>query len=229
MSKEIAYIASPSDKLAFVSKRIGVNFVPRGECTNKCVFCKPNIPAMRKLVGREVLLSQEHSVEEMAHAVSDAYTEASDCSEIIITGTIGEPLLYLDKLLQLIPEVKRRTSLPVRLNTNGQATVIRPEYSSQEVCEMLESSGLDSVAISLNAINEKDYNLVCRPEHPGSFDSALDFIRASSKSGIETFVSFVDYSETHKELPRLDKRKIKSFCETLGIPEHQIIYRPIIE
>jgi len=227
--ERIAYVVSPSDRIAFSSKRIGVNFVPRGECTNRCIFCAPNIPAMKELVQGEVLLNGEYSVDEMVRAVSEVYQENPDCSEIIVTGTIGEPLLYLDKLLHLIPEIKRKTSLPVRLNTNGQATIIRPEYSSQDICGMLEKAGLDSVVISLNAINERDYNLVCRPKQPHSFDSVLDFIRVSNQSGIETYVSFVDYSKTHQDFPHLDRDKIKDFCRTLCLSESQIIYRPMIE
>jgi len=227
--ENIAYIVSPNDKLAFSSKRIGVNFVPNGECTNRCIFCAPNIPAMKKLVHGEVLIKQEYSVNEMVQAVSKAYEENPDCSEVIVTGTIGEPLLYLDKLIQFIPQIKQTANLPVRLNTNGQATIIHPKYSSQKICERLKDAGLDSVVISLNAINERNYNIVCRPEQHNSFDSVLDFIKASNKSGIETFVSFVDYPKTHEEFPHLNEKEIGDFCKTLGLFESQIIYRPIIE
>lgn len=226
---DVAYIVSPSDKIAFSSKRIGVNFVPNGECTNQCVICAPNIPAMKKLIQGEVITKQEYSANEMTKEVSRIYKENPDCSEIIVTGTIGEPLLYLDKLIQFIPQIKQATSLPVRLNTNGQATVIHQKYSSQDICEKLESAGLDSIIVSLNTVNETDYNIICRPKQPNSFDSVTDFIRASSQSGIETFVSFVDYSKTHKELPNIDKKEVEGFCKSLGLSKSQIIYRPMIE
>lgn len=223
------YIASPSGKIAFSSKRISVNFVPRGDCTNRCVFCAPNIPAMEKAVDHEVLLKEDYTVDEMVEATSKAYAQNSDCSEIVITGTIGEPLLYFDRLLEFIPRIKRKTSLPVRLNTNGQATLILPEYSSQEVCQMLEVAGLDSVVVSLNATNEKDYVRLCNPKQPGAFDSVLDFVKTSTKSKIGIYVSFVEYSKIHPDFPSLDRSKIKEFCEMLGIPEDRIVYRPIIE
>lgn len=227
--EQIAYVVSPSSKLVFSSKRILVNFVPKGECTNNCVFCTPNIPAMKEAVHGEVLLEREYPVGQMVRAVVNAYKQGPDCSEIIITGTVGEPLLYLEKLLKFIPAVKHKVLLPVRLNTNGQASLTAPEYSPQEVCELLERAGLDAVAISLNATSEEDYNRLCRPMKQGAFGSALDFVRASNQSGINTFVSFVDYSNTHPELPRFDKEKIKAFCSSLGIKENQIIYRPLIE
>jgi len=227
--EKLVYIASPSEKIAFSSKRIGVNFVPHGECTNRCVFCAPNIPAMEKVVDHEVLLKDDYTVDEMVEAALKAYEQNPDCSEIIITGTIGEPLLYFDRLLEFIPRIKSKTSLPVRLNTNGQATLILPEYSSQEVCQMLEKAGLDSVAVSLNATNEEDYNLLCKPKRPHAFDSVIDFVKASSKSKIETYASFIDYYQTHPDFPRLDKKQVREFCEMLGVPEDHIIYRPIIE
>lgn len=227
--ERLVYTVSPSDKIAFSSKRISINFVPHGECTNRCVFCAPNIPAMEKVVDHEVLLNEDYTVDEMVEAASKSYEQNPDCSEIIITGTIGEPLLYFDRLLEFIPRIKCKTSLPVRLNTNGQANLILPEYSSQEVCQILEAAGLDSVVVSLNATNEKDYVRLCNPKQPGAFDSVLDFVKASTKSKIDTYVSFVEYSKTHPDFPSLDRNQIKEFCETLGIPEDRIVYRPIIE
>lgn len=227
--KKIAYVGSPSDKIVFSNRRIGVNFVPRGECTNSCVFCAPNIPAMERTVGHEVVLKDDYSVEEMIEATSKVSEQNPDCSEIIITGTIGEPLLYFDRLLEFIPKIKNKTGLPVRLNTNGQATLIVPKYSAQEICQLLERAGLDSVAISLNAISEREYNDLCKPKQSNAFDSVLAFIKVVAESKIDTYISFVEYSKTHPEYPPLDKDKIKEFCEALGAPESRIIYRPIIE
>jgi len=227
--EKIAYVVNPSESIAFSTKRIGVNFVPKGKCTNTCVFCKPNISYMKLLVNHDVVLDKEYSIEEMVGAVSKVYEENPDCSEIFISGTIGEPLLYFDKLVQFVSELKKKFPLRIRLNTNGQASSINTKYSSQQACEILERAGLDSVVISLNAINEKDYNFVCKPKNSGVFESVLDFIIASNQSRIETFVSFVDYSKKYLDLPILDYAKIKDFCEDgLGIKESQIVYRPLI-
>jgi TatD family-associated radical SAM protein len=227
--EKIAHVVAPSGKLAFSSKRIAVNFVPEGKCTNRCIFCAPNISAMRRVRNGEVLLDKEYSVAQMVRAVVNAYKQSPDCSEITITGTIGEPLLYFGKLLKFIPAVKSKTSLPVRLNTNGQSSIILPEHSSQKVCQLLEKAGLDSVAISINATNERDYNLLCRPKQQHAFDSVLDFVRASNRSGIETYACFVDYSKTPTDFPRINRRSIQDFCKTLGLKESQIVYRPMIE
>lgn len=227
--EKIAYVVNPSKEIAFSTKRIGVNFVPRGRCTNRCVFCEPNISSIKAVINHDIVLDRDYSVEEMLRATLKVYEENSDCSEIFISGTIGEPLLYFDKLAQLISQLKRKIPLPIRLNSNGQATIINSKYSSFELCERLQEAGLDSVVVSLNAVNERDYNLVCKPKLSGAFESVLDFIRASVQSKIETFVSFVDYPRGYLELPVLDKSKIKYFCKNeLGVKDSQIIYRPLI-
>lgn len=227
--EKIVYIVSPSKNIAFSNKRICVNFVPCGSCTNRCIFCAQNISAMEKVVDHEVLLKEDYTINEMVNATLKVYKQNPDCSEIIITGTIGEPLLYFDKLVKFIQRIKSKTSLPIRLNTNGQATLILPGYSSQEVCLMLEKAGLDSVVISLNAINLEDYNKLCKPKQHNAFDSVLDFIKNACQSQIETYVSFVDYSKTHPDFPSLNKKQIKKFCESIGVSEDHIVYRPIIE
>jgi len=227
--KKMIYITSHGKKVAFPTKRMAINFVPFGRCTNKCIFCLPNISAIKKLMGNEVLLRKSYTIDEMAKTVLKTYKQNPNCSEIVITGTIGEPLLYFNKLLKFISLIKTKISLPVRLNTNGQATSILPKYSSRQICQLLEKTGLDSIAISLNSINKKDYNKLCRPTHEDAFNSVVDFIKNLRKSKIKTYVSFVDYSKTHPNFPKLNKNKIKEFCHALGVNEKQIIYRPIIE
>lgn len=44
--------------------------------------------------------------------------------EIVITGIIGEPLLFYKDLLELIKGLKQLSTLLIRLNTNGQAALI---------------------------------------------------------------------------------------------------------
>jgi TatD family-associated radical SAM protein len=227
--KKLAYIVQPDEKIAFSGKRIAVNFVPYGRCTNQCVFCSPNIKAIEKIAGHEVLLKRDYELDELIEEVVKSYDLNSDCSEIIITGTIGEPLLYFDRLLKFIKKIKKRISLPVRLNTNGQANIILTQYSSLQACRMLEEAGLDSAVISLNAIYKKDYEILCKPKQSGAFESVLDFIKYLSQTRIEAYVSFVDYTKTFPNLPFLDKNKINNFCSKLGINEGHVIYRPIID
>jgi TatD family-associated radical SAM protein len=226
----IAAIVFPQKNLAFDSTRIILNFVPRGECTNSCLFCAPNIPEMEKAINHSVLLEGEYTIEDYLLAVEQLLSKNKDISEIIITGTIGEPLLYFEKLLKLVSSLKKIFPIKVRLNTNGQARIIFPKLSSKEVSEALEKTGLDSIVISLNAINEKDYIFLCRPKKTGAFESVLDFVKSCNESGIQTFVSFVDYSNIkHPTYPKIDKDKIKGFCKKLGLEEKHIIYRPMLE
>lgn len=228
--KNLVYIVSSSDKIAFESKRIVVNFVPYGRCTNRCIFCTPNIPAIKQAVNADVLLSRSYPLDDMVQAVSDAHQQNPDCKEVVITGTIGEPLLFLTKLLDFIPRIKQATSLPVRLNTNGQASrIFYPQYTALQVSKRLETAGLDSVVVSLNAVTEVDYNFLCRPRFHNAFMSVLEFVRIVQSTRIETYVSFVDYSKTHPDYPPLNKQVIRGFGRFMGIQSNHIIFRPLLE
>lgn len=226
--KKIAFSSAPNAKIVFCTKKIIINFVPYGKCTNSCVFCGPNINAMKKITATDVLLKNKYSVDEMIKATIYVYKNGKNYSEIVITGTIGEPLLFFKKLLKLIKELKKNLPLPVRLNTNGQASVIlsKPE---KNICEKLKQVGLDAIAISLNAINNKDYNKLCKPKNKNAFGSVVRFIKAANNSGIKTYISFVDYTKEHPEYPKINKIKIKRFCKTAGLENSQIIFRPMIE
>ena len=229
VESKIVYIATPNKNIAFSTKRIAVNFIPYGSCTNNCIFCRPNIPAMEDLFNHKVILEKEIKNNEIISEVINLQKQNKDCTEIVITGSIGEPLLYLDKLIRLIQELKKLTTLSIRLNTNGQAEIIIPDKSLKEIATLLENSGLDSIAISLNAINKEDYKKLCQPKNDNSFESIIGFIKACNKTKIKTYISFVDYSKTHPNWPEINKSEIEKFLNNLGIKENQIIYRPLIE
>jgi len=209
-------------------KRIVAIFVPYSECTNRCIFCSPNIPVMEELVKHKLTLNREFSVDEMMNDMKGVYERNRDSSEIVIGGGIGEPLLYFNKLPKLISRLKKEIPLPIRVNTNGQASVILPQYSTDDVCKILEGAGLDSIMISLNAVNEKNYNILSQPKLERAFKSTVEMIKVCNESKLETYVSFLDYSEARPNYPKLDKNEIKSFLQPLGLKEEQIVYRPFI-
>lgn len=208
-------------------KRLGILFVPNKRCTNKCIFCEPNIPAMEKAINKKLSLSKEPSIKKIIKDTKELYSKNKDINEIVIGAGIGEPFIYFDKLLMLIRELKIEFPVKIRLNTNGQASQIIKKYSSQEACKELEKSGLDFIMISLNAINKEDYDSLCKPKLKKAFESTIEFIKICNKSKVKTFVSFLDYPEL-RGYPKLNREKIKKFIIKLGLKEDQIIYRPII-
>jgi len=209
-------------------KRIGILFVPNSKCTNSCLFCGPNVPILEKMVDHKLILSKAPSVRGILADVKKLYAKNKDTTELCIGAGIGEPLLYFNTLLKLISELKKEIPVPIRLNTNGQATAILPEYSTKKISDLLQKSGLNSIMISLNSINEKDYNKLCNPKFQNAFKSTISFIKACNKSKINTIVSFVDYPAS-LGYPILNKKKIDVFRIKIGLNKDQIVYRPYFQ
>jgi len=207
-------------------KRMAILLVPNSQCTNRCIFCEPNIPLMEKLVNAKLSLSAKPNVKNILKEAKKLYLKNKDIKEIVIGAGIGEPLLYFKDLLSLILLLKKELGLPIRLNTNGQASVILKQNSTKEICKSLENVGLNIIMISLNAITEEEYNFLCKPKLKGSFKSVIKFIEECNKGNIKTLVSFLDYPKGIC-YPKLDKKKINKFITSLGLKESQIVYRPI--
>ena len=226
--KPPVYLAAPSKDYFFAKPKLGIGFVPNGACTNDCVFCRPNVDAMQKVnEGAPIITPGKFSVQDYLTRVDSLLKQGGGepPDEIVITGVIGEPLLYYKNLLDLIRGLKKISALPVRLNTNGQAALITRK-PAETVAQELNEAGLDTLAISLDAINENDYNIVCQPKLKGAFQSVLDFIKAGMGK-INTVLTFVDYAGHKPEWPILDKDAIHRYAEeNFHLPQANVIFRP---
>ena len=169
---------------------------------------------------------RKFTTEEYVQRVINELEANKDVDEIVITGIIGEPLLYLKDLKTLISRVRKISTLPIRLNTNGQAFLITRKTSKQVAKELLRV-GLNTVTVSLNATNETDYEQLCRPKIKGGFDAALSFVRACKSTALHTQISFVDYSGFEEKWPMIDKESTYQFAkEQLGIDKDDVVFRP---
>jgi len=190
-----------------------INLTPRYACTNDCLFCDKK--ALEKSTENELYLDSAPSSEDV---ISDIRKKASGVKEFVFCG-IGEPLLYLDKVLDITKHIKKEYGAKVRINTNGQAYLL---YPKKDVIGLLERAGVDSLSISLNVTNESDYNQLHRPRRKGAFGALLRFIKDSNASKIETVVSFV-------ELPELNKKAALEFTKSLGLKDSQVRFRKYLK
>ena len=122
-------------------------------CTNECSFC------IRKLcdaVGDtdSLWLEQEPGREEILNDIKSH--DLTKYSEIVFCG-FGEPTERLDDLLWLCKEIKQITNLPIRVNTNGHASLIAG-YDTTPLFEGL----VDRMNVSLNAASADEYNDLCK-------------------------------------------------------------------
>lgn len=214
-----------SDKWSKRRVGIGVN----APCTCFCRFCERNQELGADL---EIIdLPREELIERLGEMVDGKEEQA----EFVITGGIvGEPLLKgVDYLVEVVGNISSEfPQAEVRLNTTGN---IFGYAQSLDVIRQFKDAGLDSMAISLNACTEEDYNDLCRPlaKKGGSFSKALDFIRASLEvlGPEKTYVSFVNYNdhpEAPSEWPRFSRKETSELLIPMGVTEDNIVFRDYI-
>jgi TatD family-associated radical SAM protein len=201
-----------------------VNMIANYACSCDCTFCgRPRDrktsfggTIYEKKAGTPLFLPKSPSVNEVMTAI-DANVKDDD-KELAIIG-LGEPLIYLPKVLEVLKQVKEQYGLNTRVDTNG---LVRA--SNHNVVEQLSSAGLDQARISLNATNAEDYNSLCNPKVQDAFQYLVSFVRECERSDIETFVSFV----TQHPQSRPEQEYIE-FAQSLGIPLERIILREYMD
>lgn len=200
-----------------------VNLIENYSCTNDCLFCsrprkkedigKHNI--YEKKAGSFLYLPKSPSVEEVISSIGSEIKE--DDKEIAIIG-LGEPLIYFQKVIEIIRKVKEKYNIKLRVDTNG---LVKCLYDN--AAEKLEKARLDEIRISLNAINQEEYDLLCRPRLKNAFPKLIEFIKECNKSKIQTYISFIvgfDKKRTEQEY--------KDFALSLGITHKNLILRKYI-
>jgi TatD family-associated radical SAM protein len=205
-----------------------INLIGKYACTNNCIFCtrprkqkdigKPNI--YEKKAESLLYLSKSPSVARILNEIKKNIR--SDDKEIAIIG-LGEPLIYFDKILKLIKSIKSKYKIKVRIDTNGQIECYHKDAASK-----LEEAGLDEIRISLNAVNNNDYDKICRPKRKDAYKKLLKFIDDCNESKIKTFISFVMGFKINGISSKPEKEYIK-FAKRLGINKENIILRVFVK
>jgi TatD DNase family protein len=170
-------------------------------CTNNCDFCIRGGPSQGYVAGHYLRLKSEPISADVISAIGSE----KDFSEIVFCG-LGEPTLRLKELLEISPAMKQLgKSYPVRLNTNGQGSMIN------KVDLPAKLKGLvDIVSVSLNAQDSDTYIKLCKPDKGReAYEAVIKFIGDSVKNGIKVEASVVD-------LPGVDIDACRRIAEKLG-------------
>ncbi|MBU1202348.1 MAG: TatD family nuclease-associated radical SAM protein [Nanoarchaeota archaeon] len=192
--------------------KLYLNIIDNYACTNNCVFCDKL--ALEKSIGEDLFLEKKPGADEILESIKTK-TKNAVPNEFIFCG-IGEPTIYLDVLLQTIKALKTKYQAKIRLNTNGQASLIN---TGRDVVRELKKSGLDVVSISLNSTTKKEYNKLHRPKYlKNAFESVLIFIKDCIQVGLETQVTFV-------ELKGLNKQRATNFLKEKKLEGAKIRFR----
>ena len=188
-----------------ISYEIGVKLYLNitNKCPCNCTFC--NRHNGDGAYGSDPLwLEREPTVEEVEQAL--AACELSGKEEVVFCG-YGEPTERLPELLEVAAWLKARSSIPIRINTNGLADLIWGEPTAPWL-----AGKIDCVSVSLNATNAEEYQKVCRPKFGiGSYDAMLKFTKECAQYVPHVVMTVVDQVTTPEE-----QEKARSICRAVG-------------
>ena len=184
-----------------------VNLTNRCSCA--CTFCIRQSASGVGLDGNgganNRWLDHEPSFEEVMAAIEEQ--DMSRYRELVFCG-YGEPTYALDVLKPVAAEVKRRYGLPVRVNTNGQGSLIHGRDIAPEFAGIV-----DTVSISLNASNaERYYELTRARFGVKSWEAMLIFAQHCQPYVPHVVLTVVDHVESEEEIA-----KCRAICEARGL------------
>ena len=103
--------------------------------------------------------------------------------------------------------LKTWCSLPIRINTNGQGSLIAGHDISGELKDCI-----DVVSISLNDPDPAEYQKLVRSQFGDkAFPGMLDFAKKCVAQGIRVIMTTVDTTITHEE-----EAQCRKICQEIG-------------
>ena len=185
-----------------VHNNLYVNLTNRCSCA--CTFClRQTRDHMEE--SDSLWLEHEPTVEEVKEEFKKF--DMTKFDEVVFCG-FGEPTERLDALLEVAKFVKETYQKPIRVNTNGQASLINKRDTAPEFKGLV-----DTISISLNTPNEQKYNELVRSIFGDkSYRGMLDFVKEVKQYGPHVVLSTVDTTLTKEEEAQCAK-----ICEDLGV------------
>ena len=173
------------------------------KCSAACTFC------LRQTMDH---VGESHSLwlerEPTADEVKAEFEkwDLSQFTEIVFCG-FGEPTCALPVLLEVAAWLKTRTDLPIRVNTNGQGSLIAGRDISGELAQCV-----DTVSISLNDPDPAKYQALVRSRFGNdAFPGMLDFAKKCVAAGLHVVMTTVDTTITYEE-----EEQCRAICEKIG-------------
>ena len=155
--------------------------------------------------GHSLWLKEEPTVEDVIKEFQKY--DLDDFHEVVFCG-FGEPLERVEDVIQIAGILKHfRRDLPIRVNTNGLACLIHQRDVTPEF-----KGRIDTVSISLNAPDAKEYDALTRSRFGiESFQAMLDFAKSCLEYVPFVVMSVVDIIGEEKI------KKCQAICDDLGV------------
>ncbi len=181
-------------------KNLYVNLTNR--CPNRCEFCLRTHSA-GSIYAEDLWLEREPSKEEILEDIKKR--DLNQYQQLVFCG-YGEPTCRLQDLLWLCDQVKKFSSIDIRINTNGLSDLINGKHSAAQLDDRV-----DIVSISLNAPNAEKYEDVCHSEF--GLEAFPAILRFAAEAGLYVPKVYMTVVDT---MPQADIDECRRICEGLG-------------
>jgi len=173
------------------------------KCSCSCTFCLRQTTD-RVGASNSLWLEREPDAQEVIEALGRADLAGRD--EIVFCG-FGEPTCALPVLLEAARWIKGHTNLPVRINTNGQGSMI----AGRDIAGDLAGC-VDTVSISLNDPDPEKYQALVRSRFGvKAFDGMILFAKRCVEEGLHVVMTTVETTISHEE-----EDKCREICRQIG-------------
>ena len=172
-------------------------------CTNHCTFCvRNNSEGVGN--GLNLWLNKEPTIDEVIEDIQKR--KISEYQEFVFCG-FGEPMMRTNDLIEICKKLKDQYTIPIRINTNGQANLI----NEKDITPQLEG-WVDSISISMNAKNQQEYQALCLSDFgETAFEGMLDFAAKCKKRVPKVTLSVVDL------ISKEDIEACRKLAEGMGV------------
>ena len=185
-----------------VHRNLYVNLTNRCSCA--CTFC---LRQDRDQMGKSGSLWLDH--EPTAEEVKAEFSKfrRDDYGEVVFCG-FGEPTEAFEVLKETAAFVKKEWKCPVRINTNGQGSLINGRDIAPELGGLV-----DTVSISLNHPDPEKYQKIVRSRFGiEGYKGMLDFARECTK-----YVPSVVMTTVETTITKEEEERCRKICEELGV------------
>lgn len=169
-------------------------------CSNACEFCVRS--TVESFYG-DLWLKREPTVEEICDSIFSR--DLSKYTELVFCG-YGEPTERIDDILAVADRVKAVCTLPIRINTNGQGSMI----AGYDITPKL-AGRIDVISISLNTADAKSYQAICHSRFgEAAYEGLLEFAKSAKQYVPKVVLSVVDTTIPPEEIEKC--RDIANAC-----------------
>lgn len=162
-------------------------------CTNKCTFC---VRSHGDDIYGNLWLEKEPTRDQIYESIIEAHPEKFE--EIVFCG-YGEPTCRLYDMLTICKKLREKyPDIPIRLNTNGHASMIMGEDTTP-----LFEGLFDTISISLNAPDSETYMKLCVPKFgEDTYAGVLKFARDVARHVPNVVLTAVRGTVSEEDLAR---------------------------